>query len=266
MQRAKLIVKTNLVEPQDARKTVERAGFALSDVNPDITIVIGGDGAFGQAGRVESAPLLFVSIHDPRPDGSKGVMSTITYDKLIPALIAFKEQRYYIEKRSKLAVKINDAALGDVFTDVYLQRGLESGCLRYTVDIENHQFKVKEAAISDGVIIASPSGVTGYYSYPDKISKDGIFIHAPPTVIGSDNLGICHILPTYIEREGWQTTFLRYTVPIESTIRVTLDRPADARLYGFGQREGLPFAFGSVLSVSQSKTKADLVKFKKYTV
>ena len=138
---------------------------------------------------------------------------------------------------------------------------MESGCLRYTVDVTNHQIRIRESAISDGVIITTPQGATGYYSYSDKISKDGIFTRAPRTRIASDSMGVCHILPAYLERETSRTAFFRYTVPIESTVKVALDRPSGARLYGFGQETGIPFVFGEELLISRSKSDAKLVEF-----
>jgi len=121
--------------------------------------------------------------------------------------------------------------VGEVFTDVYLQRGSESTCIRYNVKIKGEGTTIEEAAIGDGVVVSTSAGSTGYYSYPDRIRGD----YLEPggfASIEKDEVGVCHIIPTYTERSGTDLHPLRYTVPWGSRISLSLFRKADARIYG----------------------------------
>jgi Mg2+-importing ATPase len=56
--------------------------------------------------------------------------------------------------------------------------------------------------------------------------------------IADDEVGVCHIVPTFTERAGSGAHPLRYTVPWGSVIELTVTRKADARLYGVGHDRG----------------------------
>jgi hypothetical protein len=80
--------------------------------------------------------------------------------------------------------------------------------------------------------------------------------------IGKDEVGICHVTPTFTERDGIGRHPLRYTVPWGSRIEVSLFREADARLYGVADnRSGIKIALGDMISVVAGRKATRIISF-----
>jgi hypothetical protein len=236
----------------DVARVVREAGTVVTQSRPDFGVVVGGDGIFSKVGSSESVPLLFVGARSPTATGSKAYLAAVQFEDLGTALKRIESGDYRIVESRRLEVLKNRRKLGAVFTDVYLQRGADSNCIRYTVKVTGKGLDLEEAAISDGVVVTTAAGSTGYYSYPDRV-RGNEFDPAGHTSLGPDEVGICHILPTYIERIGDGKRPLRYTVPWGCRIEVSMTRPADARLYGpGGSRIGVKVSMGDVIVILQS--------------
>lgn len=219
------------VTEDELKKAVTGAGMDVVSRGADLGVVVGGDGIFSHYGRTESLPLLFVGVRSRAATGSKAYLAAAYFDELPGALRDVSVGRYKVEEHRRLEVLKNEKSLGEVFTDVYLQRGAESNCIRYRVKVIGKGVSIDEAAIGDGVVVSTSAGSTGYYSYLDKIS-DGSLEVAGHAGIRDDEVGICHVVPTYTERRGTGDHPLRYTVPWGSRIEIGITRRADARLYG----------------------------------
>ena len=222
---------TPKVPPKELRGVIEAAGMEVSEGSADFGVVVGGDGRFSLYGRTEDIPLLFVGVRSRTAAGSKAHLARITYDQLPRALKRIGSGDYSIDENRRLAVVLNGKTIGEVFTDVYLQRGSDSTCLRYRVKVTAGGPVIEEVAIGDGVVISTSAGSTGYYSYPDRIRGD----YLEPggfASIRKDEVGICHITPTFTERAGTDVHPLRYTVPWGAKVALSLFRKADARIYG----------------------------------
>src|SRR5712692_9271732 len=211
------------VELQKVKDVLRRAGVKFSAEDPDVGVVVGGDGVFGYYGRTRSIPLLFVGVKSARATGSKAFLAETYFHGLEEALVRIRRGVYTVVRYKRLEVRKNGRKLGEVFTDVYLQRGAESNSIRYRVEVEGDP-SFGEAAIGDGVAICTSAGSTGYYSYPDKIRAGDWLESSRYTIIGENEIGICHIVPTFTSREGSSLRPLRYTVPWKSKIEVTLVR------------------------------------------
>ncbi|HEY3527190.1 MAG TPA: hypothetical protein VGK47_13405, partial [Nitrososphaeraceae archaeon] len=61
---------------------IHSAGAVYSDKDPDIALVVGGDGTFGYYGRLLSVPMLFVGIRDSDLLGSKARLAHIYFEEL----------------------------------------------------------------------------------------------------------------------------------------------------------------------------------------
>jgi hypothetical protein len=227
---------TPKVTPAELRKLVERAGIGVTERGADFGIVVGGDGKFSRYGRTEDIPLLFVGVRSKGVTGSKAYLAQTTLNGLPDALERIRSGEFRVEDYHRLQVLKNGRSLGEVFTDVYLQRGAESTCIRYKVRITGSGVDIDEAAIGDGVVVTTRAGSTGYYSYPDRIKRKWMD-PAGFSAIGKNSVGICHVTPTYTERKGSDRHPLRYTVPWGCRIELSLFRRADARLYGTTDRK-----------------------------
>ena len=219
----------------------------------DIGIVVGGDGRFSYYGRTEDMPLLFVGVKSKEAAGSKAYLAEVSFDELPDALETIRSGGYRTEEHKRLAVLKEGRTIGEVFTDVYLQRGNEGNALRYRVKVLGPTVRFEEAAISDGVVVTTKAGSTGYYSYVDRIHGDFMDPNAFANV-GADEVGICHIDPTYTERYITGGHPLRYRVPWGGRIELSLFREADARLYGVsGGRTGVRVALGETVAIIPGK-------------
>jgi len=247
------------VPPEELRGLIEEAGMEVTQGRAAFGLVVGGDGRFSRYGRTEDIPLLFVGMRSTGAAGSKAQLARIEYDHLPRALKRIGGGDYSIDEYGRLAVLLNDRSIGEVFTDVYLQRGSDSTCIRYRVKVSGHGEAIEEAAIGDGVVISTSAGSTGYYSYPDRIRGD----YVDPggfASIEKDEVGICHIAPTYTERTGADLHPLRYTVPWGSKISLSLFREADARIYGTtDDRAGVRISLGDVVVVRPGKKKTRII-------
>ena len=103
---------------------------------PDFGVVVGGDGVFSDYGRLISIPLLFVGVRSAEPTASKGYLAEVHFDHLREALEEIKRKRYTVVEYRRLEVEINGVVRGEVFTDVYLEKGADSNCLRYHLDVQ----------------------------------------------------------------------------------------------------------------------------------
>jgi hypothetical protein len=244
----------------EVREILRKAGLKFSTDNPEIGVVIGGDGVFSYYGRMQDIPLLFVGVRSAQVTGSKAFLAEAYFDELEDALIGVRDGRYTVVRHKRLEVRKNGRRLGEVFTDVYLQRGVESNGLRYRVEVSGGQ-SFGESAIGDGVAICTRAGSTGYYSYPDKIRTGDWLESGRYTIIGDDEIGVCHIVPTFTSRDGSALQPLRYTLPWESEVNVRLVREADARLYGVTEdRRGVRVGVKDLLAVLPSKGTTRLIK------
>lgn len=257
-----LLNRENPKVPREGLKEmVEKAGLTVTASRPDIGIVVGGDGVFGLYGRTEDIPLLFVGVKSDGPTGSKAHMASAYFDQLLLGLESVASGDYKVVEFRRLEVLKSGRRIGETFTDVYLQRGADSNCIRYNLSVDGPDVRIRESAIGDGVVVCTRAGSTGYYSYPDKL-RGGEWMDAERySMVPEGRVGICHILPTYTEREGTRVHPLRYTVPWGSVVRVRLDRPADARLYGLGyDRKGFKVTMRDAVTIRPSDRTTRVVQ------
>jgi hypothetical protein len=234
---------------------VRTAGISsYSEKHPDIAIVVGGDGTFSYYGRTLSIPMLFVGVNDQDILGSKARLAHIFFNDLAKSLVAIKEGRYFIDERRMFSLNYGTNRSKDILTDVYLERGIFSGCIRYAVSvyaIDKFKCSTKEKftdyAIGNGVIISTSLGSGGYYSYPDRIKLWNKINNNKTNInkFGDNKIGICHILPTFLFRQAEKErnnnkqhhyqqiiSHIQYTMPFQSVIKIYLLRDANVRIYG----------------------------------
>ena len=249
-------------DPGELKEVIEKAGMTVGGRKPDIGVVVGGDGLFSAFGRSEEIPLLFVGVRSRGATGSKAYMAATYLNELPSALQAVAEGRFTIEEHGRLEILKNGRHLGEVFTDVYLQRGAESNCIRYRLRVTSGDTVTEEAAIGDGLVVTTSAGSTGYYSYPDR--EDGREMRVDSySRVGKDEIGICHITPTYTERLVTGGHPFRYAVPWESKVEFWIARPADARLYGAtGDRKGVRVGVRDKITVLPSRNATKVIALK----
>ncbi len=245
----------------EVRELVAASGVEVTSGRADIGIVVGGDGLFGYFGRTEDIPLLFVGVRSDGPTGSKAFLASSYFDELGPVLRRIVADGYAVRESKRLRVAKNGQALGDVFTDVYLERGADSHCIRYGLKVHGRGKPIAESAIANGVVITTSAGSTGYFSYLDKLTRGGGLNLRGYKKIPEDEIGICHIIPSYTQRLGTRLHPLRYSVPWGSVVELVIARPVDARLYGVGSgRQGTAVNVGDQITVGPSRRTTTVVR------
>ena len=272
-------------------KVVESTGLSYSNRDPDVAIVVGGDGTFGYYGKKLQIPLLLVGVNDNDILGSKARLAELLFEDLPKALSDINNGNYRLEKRTMFSVcikhKNNDNHNGieratDILTDIYIERGIFSRCIRYALSVSIRKAnsgyhtltKFAEYAIGNGVIISTSFGAYGYYSYLDRITakKWNDNNKSNNSTQFSDNeLGICHIIPTFLvrklnlgnkkKRTVVRRSYMRYTVPYQSIIKISLTRNADVRLYGTTEHsKGLAITSNDEILISTSRRTAKIIR------
>lgn len=249
------------VKVEDVSKLLRRSGIESTGRKAEFGVVVGGDGVFSLFGRTEEIPLLFVGVRSDRATGSKAILAEAYYDELEGVLREIAARRFGVVEYRRLQVSKNGKKLGDVFTDVYLQRGEDSNSLRYRVEATGKGVSIKESAIGDGLVVSTSAGATGYFSYPDKLRMGDWLDLESNTTFSENEVGLCHIVPTYTHREGMSEHPLRYTVPWGSLIKIRLVRDADARLYGVAEgRNGERIGAKDVITVGPSGRSTRVIR------
>lgn len=260
-------------------KLIQLAGVTYSAKDPDIAIVVGGDGTFGYYGRILSIPMLFVGVNDPELLGSKARLAEIFFNNLDKVLRDINLGKYIVEEKKMFSVNFgknnSTTAAHDVLTDIYLERGAYSGCIRYTVSIYYNGLynNIMEHAIGNGVIISSSFGSKGYYSYPQRLKLIGDSRSRGKIESIADNkLGICHIIPTFLVRqtnkkkEPRPSKFINYVVPWQSTVKISLFREAKVRLYGTTDvASGIPININDEIKIGPARKTAKIIRLQDRT-
>lgn len=262
----KAAVLVDLERPKVSESEVvailKKSGIEHSNSSPDFGVVVGGDGLFSYQGRQLGIPLLFVGTKSRRPTDSKARLAEVYLTGLEAALREVKAGRYTVTKHRRLEVRVDGGRfLGEIFTDVSLEKGADSNCIRYALDVRGKGRGFTDSAVSNGIVITTASGSTGYYSYLDKLDRG---YHLQPekyTKIAEDEVGVCHIAPTYTSRSDTPLHPLRYSVPWGTSFRITLMRDADAHLFGVTRsRKGLRITTKDTVEVGPSRNTTNVIR------
>lgn len=250
------------VSESEVVSILKKSGIEHSAANPAFGVVVGGDGLFSYQGRQLGIPLLFVGTKSRRPTDSKARLAEVYLTSLEAALLDVKAGRYTVIKHKRLEVSISGGEFrGEIFTDVSLEKGADSNCIRYTVNVRGKGVDFTDAAVSNGIVITTAAGSTGYYSYLDKLDQGDRLEPEKFKVIGQNEVGVCHIAPTYTSRENASLHPLRYTVPWGSSFKISLMRDADAHLFGVTRsRRGLRITTKDTIDVGPSKNTTNVIR------
>ena len=128
--------------------------------NPDLAIVLGGDGTLLAAARALShadVPLLSVNL------GSLGFLTEVPLAELYATLEAWCNHTANIESRSMIHAELSCASgkrhSFDALNDIVIAKGSIARMADYAVSIDGRAVAVFRA---DGVIVSTPTGSTAY--------------------------------------------------------------------------------------------------------
>ena len=239
-----------------------RAAGIEHSTKADFGVVVGGDGLFSHYGRETSTPLLFVGTKSETPTDSKAHLAEVMVEDLEPALHAIAAGKFTVERYKRLGVSVSGSLKGESFTDISLEKGADSNCIRYTLRVKGAGLDFTDWAVSNGVVITTKAGSTGYFSYIDKLRMGDTLEPTRFTIIGKDEAGVCHIAPTFTSREGSTEHPLRYAVPWGAVFTIRLTRDADAHLFGItrGAHKGIRITTKDTLVVRPSRHTTNVMR------
>jgi NAD+ kinase len=260
------------VQKEKIQEILHSLDLQISETDPDVALVIGGDGTFSHYGRKLSLPMLFIGVPTGEILGSKSRLAEIYLPNLTKTLRRIAKGNYVVTEKRMLDVKYSNSPVYSVLTDVYLERGLFAGCIRYSVSItnknisnkRNSKFPFTDYVIGNGVIISTSFGSSGYYSYLDRIKSSK---HKSSELFDDNKVGICHILPTFARRylsngvNHKEILPIRYTVPVNSAIEITVKREGNIRLYGTTvHSRGVKIESNKPITVTSSTKTAKIIR------
>ncbi len=178
----------------EVKKILDSSGIAISKSKPDFVIIVGGDGTYlRHAPHNMDIPILKLKGREQGPLGSKGVLYTYGIGSLAACIKRIKNKDYRIKTEPVIHCAYKKKTYLSA-GDFYIERHGMKQALRYSIDVGGKKPMVRIHGISNGFIITTPTGSTGYYAYLDVLlgrKKEPI-----------KGIGVAHILPTYIEENG----------------------------------------------------------------
>ncbi len=215
-----------------------RAHAPLERLRPDVLVAIGGDGTFLYSMRRVDVPLL------PINAGTVGVLAEVTSTSdgdLATVVDRLIEGRYHIEERMKLAAQLGTRPLPDAVNEFVAHAARVGKMGRFEIAFDG---EVMGKIQSDGIIIATPTGSTGY-----SLSSLGPIVD--PDL---DALVMTAIAPFRSESRAIVVDPLR-------TIRLrALGAATPSVVIGDGQEEH-PVPDGGAVTIYRSPRRARLVRF-----
>ena len=208
----------------------------------DILVVLGGDGTFLRAAHAvieDDVPLLGINV------GKVGFLSKVEAGELERVLAQLAEGRYSIEPRMALEGRIlRGGTVPDeepllALNDVVIARGSLARVVRLDTSIDSSHLA---SFIADGLVVASPTGSTGY-----SFSAGGPILG--PT---ARNLVVTPIA-------GYLTTIRSVVVGPEAVVRCRVVDAHEA-LVSVDGREDIPLAVGDVVEIRAIERPVRLVE------
>jgi NAD+ kinase len=227
----------------DAGPGVARA--ELPDRQPDLAVVLGGDGTLLAAARAfahTGIPLLSVNL------GSLGFLTEVPLSDLYATLEAWCDGTATIEERSMMRAELFCAGKAEVtrrwdaLNDVVVAKGTIARMADFAVEIDAQAVAAFRA---DGVILSTPTGSTAY-----NLAADGPIVM--PTVNCMVVTPICpHLL-----------TIRPIVVPGESAITVRVTGLANEIFLTVDGQEAVPMHVGDEVRCCRSQYSVKLLRLK----
>jgi NAD+ kinase len=228
--------------PSWAAQAADREALHRELPGTDVLLVLGGDGTFLRAARAvieDDVPLLGINV------GKVGFLSKVEAGGLEHVLDHLVAGRYTIEPRMALEGRIlrDGKTLGGdrivALNDIVVARGSLARVVRLDTSIDASHLA---SFVADGLIVASPTGSTGY-----SFSAGGPILG--PT---ARNLVVTPIA-------GYLTTIRSVVVEAEAVVRCRIVA-ADEALVSIDGREDIALEVGDVVEVRAIERPVRLVE------
>jgi NAD+ kinase len=210
---------------------------SLSKMRTDFIITIGGDGT-----------ILRTCITVPKPEpplltvnmGERGFLTEVEPKDAWEAVDKILNGEYKIEKCAKLSTSAGDEPFPDALNDVVISAGEPSSVLHAQICKDGKPILKCQA---DGLIVATPTGSTGY-----SLSAEGPVLD--PAVDAFIVTPICPL-----------TVFPSLVLPANSTVTFNVSSPKELLVLIDGKHRELVSSVAPTFSVTMSKNVTTFIRF-----
>jgi NAD+ kinase len=233
-----------LLDPVSANYVMDEKVYArpdLSTLNPDLVIVLGGDGTLLAAARVfarSGVPILSVNL------GALGFLTEVRLADIYTHLEAWNKGGCCIESRAMVHSELwRDGKLNcehDALNDVVVAKGAIARMGHFAVEVDDQLAAIFRA---DGVIVATPTGSTAY-----SLAAGG-----PVLTPGVDVLVVTPICPH-------QLTLRPMVLPGASRILVRIEGVPDQTFLTVDGQEAIQLRLGDELRCRRSDLSVKLIR------
>ncbi len=243
------------VNPKGVSSLIERyaPSISVSEKNYDAVIIVGGDGSFLNNALDYKKPVLLIEGVHKGHLKSIGSLTGHEFSDLPKILKKLAAGDFKTLEEPILELRYTGKTYLSI-GDFYVERIDTKEALRYKAIITYGMNKAVSYAISNGFIVTTPIGSTGYFSYIDKIE------HRQPKRI--NGIGFAHILPSTVKDfiNGRKVPYkIRRAFPPHSRIEVLMERNA-AYLFGVpGRNSGIKVNGGRISIKASQNTIRRLV-------
>ncbi len=221
---------------------IQDAGNNEVPENLSAMIVLGGDGTFLSAARFighRNIPLMGVKF------GEVGFLAETTEDMLDEAVTAMLENRYFIQERTRLAIKVvrgKDTILDvDVLNDAVINKSALSRLASCAVYLDSYYLTTYRA---DGLIVGTPTGSTAY-----SLAAGGPVVHPEvPSII------LTPICP-------FTLTNRPLIIPDLTEIMIRLEGSPEDMILTLDGQEGVEMDPGDKIFIKKSENHVKMISF-----
>jgi NAD+ kinase len=206
----------------------------------DIVVVLGGDGTLISVARLvgeSEVPIMGVNL------GSLGFLTEISLDGLYPALAAYLQGDFRVSERMMLNVSLSrngeQVCSYEALNDAVINKGAPAKIITLDAAVDGSFLATFKA---DGLILASPTGSTGY-----SLSANGPIID--PSV---DCMVITPICPHTLTNRP-------LVVAADSVIKVTLDSMMENVMLTIDGQVGIKLEYLDEITVRRAEHRTRLV-------
>jgi NAD+ kinase len=212
-------------------------GVSLKQINKevDVVAVVGGDGTILRALQEIDKPLFAVNT------GELGFLTEVEPKYVFEGLKRVLEGKYQIEERIKLKVMLDKKRLQDAANEVTLHSTQTTRILDLEVKVEG---ELAEKIKGDGLIVATPTGSTGY----------ALSVGAPVVDPGVDAFIIAPIAPFRLSSRP-------LVVPSSKKIQLQISHPSLKAQLAVDDIQRYDIKRESEVVLAKSERKARFVRF-----
>ncbi|MDP8011272.1 MAG: NAD(+) kinase [Thermoplasmata archaeon] len=223
-----------LIETKTAKK-MHKSGVPIQEMDVDIIITIGGDGTVLKTLQNTNRPIFSINL------GKLGFLTEVVPVDLDYSLERLINGNYFLDKRKKLKVMLNDKRLADCTNEVVIHTSEISKLRTYAIYIDK---ELLEDLRADGIIIATATGSTSY-----ALSTGGPIVD--PRI---DAMVIAYIAP-------FKLSIRSHVVPSKSELEIhLLDKTRKSMVVLDGQLQKR-ISHKDVVRLSESENEAVFVRF-----